>query len=728
VGVHEGASGGEGGVAADLLLTVGKGEWLSHKRGNVSEDRFLTTRRRQQMTKKMCVNLVLVVALLFPLGMSVVSAVPLRQEELTYTVKLADNLWTLAEKYLGNGAVYWCIVAATNKKADEDETFATIADPNLVHPGWKLSIPSAEECEALLVAWARENAVARLIEEVIEPSSSWEWADAYGLPEPLPKDAEVWPYLSEESVSISEPTWFFWVDDEPHAMFVHPTRFVFIGAESNQLTVLQAQWWPVVNGESLWANVDERLDDPNNVYRGPFAFPDPTLYPRDEPEASNWEQPLPVLAVGGQALTRLASYTPQTVTGYAILVAGDDVRASKKTVEAFYKHLKDVEKYDAKNIEVLKPAKRASDIAEAFDRIKKKGIKAGDTLIFFYAGHGGEGFAEIGRDAGICGPKLGDGFWYDLKKDQEKYRFSIDDEKEVKEWERRLNEGRIEIDMALKLETPRDVYKDCKFSTNVTGKWVFTVGKGSKEQEFRIRKVGKRLLVFAMPKKDVNQNSLAYNLLKLPNGVNVIIILETCNAGSAIDLLEGNNIKAEVFTASDKSSSAYHTPASWHSTPICDFTEWLLKGKGTEKGNWMKGFNYAKGMIGGTSWWYYLGLGGRKNSKPQHEVISAYVSTEDVEIYVATEDGRKPLEGAEVTISGEDLTGKQHIITGVTNDRGEFVTKVSRGLAYDITASYKDKELDCGSRTIKRSILNPHPSANVFYEVRLTCTKLTKSP
>ena len=102
------------------------------------------------MFKRTLVSLFLVFTILLTLGVSAVSGAPpaaevLAQEEMTYTVKLGDSLWALAEKYLGSGPDYWAIVDATNAKHEENASFAHIEDPGLINPGWKLLIPGAEQ-------------------------------------------------------------------------------------------------------------------------------------------------------------------------------------------------------------------------------------------------------------------------------------------------------------------------------------------------------------------------------------------------------------------------------------------------------------------------------------------------------------------------------------------------------------------------------------------------------
>ena len=86
---------------------------------------------------------VLAALLLFALTAVTVSAVgPLPQgvgQE--YTVKAGDWLSKIAEKYYGDMTALMIIGEATNAKAAEDSSFATITDPDLIEVGQKLWIP-----------------------------------------------------------------------------------------------------------------------------------------------------------------------------------------------------------------------------------------------------------------------------------------------------------------------------------------------------------------------------------------------------------------------------------------------------------------------------------------------------------------------------------------------------------------------------------------------------------
>jgi len=166
------------------------------------------------MFKRTLVNLFLVFAILLTLGVSAVSGAPPAQEEMTYTVKLGDNLWTLAEKYLGSGPAYWAIVGATNAKYGEDTSFADIENPNLIHPGWKLLIPSAEEAEAYIgLAKPSPPLIIGTTDTVtdLDPAETYDfhtWEIFYnvagGLLTYVPGTTELQPQLAEDFPTVSD--------------------------------------------------------------------------------------------------------------------------------------------------------------------------------------------------------------------------------------------------------------------------------------------------------------------------------------------------------------------------------------------------------------------------------------------------------------------------------------------------------------------------------------------
>jgi Tol biopolymer transport system component len=83
------------------------------------------------------------------LAVSPVSASPALQGDTDYTVQLDDNLWDIAEKFLGDGGLYGEIVAATNARHTGDPGYAFIENPRLILPGWRLAVPGLEAAPSL---------------------------------------------------------------------------------------------------------------------------------------------------------------------------------------------------------------------------------------------------------------------------------------------------------------------------------------------------------------------------------------------------------------------------------------------------------------------------------------------------------------------------------------------------------------------------------------------------
>ncbi len=102
------------------------------------------------MSKKFLSFFVLAVLVLTMLPMAAVAAPPAQTEGTDYTVQADDWLSKLAEKEYGDALAYPAIVHYTNLKAEEDSTYATIENANLIEVGWVIYLPSNEEATAFL--------------------------------------------------------------------------------------------------------------------------------------------------------------------------------------------------------------------------------------------------------------------------------------------------------------------------------------------------------------------------------------------------------------------------------------------------------------------------------------------------------------------------------------------------------------------------------------------------
>ncbi len=77
-----------------------------------------------------------------------------------YTILAGDTLSKLASKYLGTYSAYPAIIAATNARRAQDDSFAEIINPDSVEVGWKLCIPPDENAAADVTVAVTSTAAA----------------------------------------------------------------------------------------------------------------------------------------------------------------------------------------------------------------------------------------------------------------------------------------------------------------------------------------------------------------------------------------------------------------------------------------------------------------------------------------------------------------------------------------------------------------------------------------
>lgn len=97
-------------------------------------------------------------------------------------VQADDWLSKIAEKAYGEVTFYPAIATATNLKAAGDSSYATIDNPDLIEPGWKLCVPSLAEAQTLLASSAGGTAAPNPAALTVEELTNATYAGIYEEP------------------------------------------------------------------------------------------------------------------------------------------------------------------------------------------------------------------------------------------------------------------------------------------------------------------------------------------------------------------------------------------------------------------------------------------------------------------------------------------------------------------------------------------------------------------
>jgi rhamnose transport system substrate-binding protein len=115
------------------------------------------------------VSVIVILTMLIPAA-AVALAAPAPQAvacEEDYSVQADDWLSKLADKFYGDVLAYPAIFEATNAAAATDDSYATIANADLIEVGWKLCIPSQADAQALLGGEMMAEEGAMMEEEAV---------------------------------------------------------------------------------------------------------------------------------------------------------------------------------------------------------------------------------------------------------------------------------------------------------------------------------------------------------------------------------------------------------------------------------------------------------------------------------------------------------------------------------------------------------------------------------
>jgi putative spermidine/putrescine transport system substrate-binding protein len=216
--------------------------------------------------------------LLLTLLLTLSPAATLAQTEVTcdsdVIVQADDWLSKIAEKFYGDVLAFTAIAEATNAKAATDSSYAQIANVDVIEPGWKLCIPSAESAQTTVDVAVEETAVQ--MDELVAAAQAEGMLTTIALPHNwLNYGTMIENFKAKYGLEINELNPDAGSGDELEAIRANKDN---LGPQAPDVIDVGFAFGPLSKEEGLiqpykvstWASIPQDLKDPDGYWYGDY--------------------------------------------------------------------------------------------------------------------------------------------------------------------------------------------------------------------------------------------------------------------------------------------------------------------------------------------------------------------------------------------------------------------------------------------------------------------------
>ena len=291
-------------------------------------------------------NAVMVLVLLFVALISPLAA--LAQQDVTcesdVTVQADDWLSKIADKFFGDVLAYTAIVDATNAKAVADNSYATIDNPDIIEPGWKLCIPPAAAAQTTVDVTGEQTATQ--MDELVAAAKAESMLTTIALPHDwLDYGTMIANFKAKYGLEVNELDPNAGSGDELEAIRANKDNK---GPQAPDVIDVGFAFGPQAQAEGLlmpykvstWASIPQDLKDPDGYwygdYYGVLAFEVNTDVVQNVPQ--DWADLLKPEYKGQVALSgdpRTSNQAIQTVYAAGLSRTGNLETAAQAGLEFF---------------------------------------------------------------------------------------------------------------------------------------------------------------------------------------------------------------------------------------------------------------------------------------------------------------------------------------------------------------------------------------------------------